>query len=59
MSEQTLTAIIQLMGMVLGTESVSVEDKKTANNILAKALALIEKSVSIVYNREITKLTIA
>lgn len=58
MSEQTLTAIIQLMSLIMATEGVSEEDKKTAQNILSKCLAIISKSIDIVYNREVTKLAI-
>lgn len=58
MSEQTLLALIQLMGSMIGTEGIEPEDKKVAQNILSKALVLIEKNVVYVYNREVTKIAL-
>ena len=49
MSEQVLMAIIQLMASIIGTEGIEPENKKTAQNILTKSLALVDRNISKVH----------
>jgi hypothetical protein len=56
LADQTLVAIIQLMGGLVSTEGVSADNKKTSEEILTKCLNLLNKNVSYVHAKEVAKL---
>ena len=49
MSEQTLMALMNLMIGVIGDGASSVDNKKTAQEILTKCLAIVEKNITTVH----------
>jgi H2-forming N5,N10-methylenetetrahydromethanopterin dehydrogenase-like enzyme len=55
MNEQVL-ATIQLMGSLVATEGMSDNNRITANEILAKSLAILSKGVSEAYTRIVSNI---
>jgi hypothetical protein len=49
MSEQTLMALMNLMVGLIGDGAVSAENKKIADGILTKCLAIAEKNITTVH----------
>ena len=55
MIEQILSTI-QLMGGLIATEGLSDDNKKTANEILTKSLAILGRNVSEAYTRVVSNI---
>jgi hypothetical protein len=54
MHPELLAQIVELMGKIVSTEGIEPDAKKVAQNVLFKALNLIDTNISRIHSKEVS-----